>query len=209
MDAHFDSNNLKEFLKTNKPIGKGYFGSCYLYNNDYVLKAMVEESKKKSNRVIYKEIKEDKKLEEYYFKTYDTNYTTKEERLKETMERLSYTKYSYDLIQGLAYYYNYCFGTVLKYYKDYLTLAHSSIYNLSQEELDELYHNIEVSYEDLFNNYIYPLDIRDENIMFNNNLEVKLIDLDDGLTFYNYNKSEKKEEICRNKLKEIRKDLKR
>lgn len=43
--------------------------------------------------------------------------------------------------------------------------------------------------------------------MFNNNLEVKLIDLDDSCTHYKESSDDDKKKLCKKRLRELREEL--
>jgi hypothetical protein len=166
MQADFKKRELKKFLKLAKIIGEGYFDICYEHNNDYLIKAYVDEYHRNDFREIFKEINESKIQEEFYLREYDYNYTTTEERIKERMHRLAYTKNNYDLIHGLAYYDNYCFGCILSFYKGYSDLEDQSLALLRKDTIELLFHNIYVSLNDLMKNHIYPTDIKAGNVLY-------------------------------------------
>lgn len=209
MEAYFEKRDLKKFLKRNSPIGEGYFGSLYKYNDDYLIKAFIDENHRETYKDVFKYIEEAKIQDEYYDRFCGDQYYSREDSIRKAMVRLSYTKYSYDLIQGLAHYYSYCFGSVLKYYKDYTSLDELDLDTLTDNERVELFHNIDIAVEDLLKNNIYPLDIKEDNVLYDDNLNIKLIDLDDNVTMYCDSYNEVYERECLNYVHIMKKELTR
>ena len=207
MEVCFNKRELKKFLKDNKPLGEGTFGLVYNFNDDCLIKAYVDEEKRKNYKEIYRDINESKIQEEYYMRLGDPIYTSRDRDLRRVMDRLSYTKYSYDLVQGLAYYYEYCFGSILKYYNNYTVLDDGIVSELPMDALNLLFHNIDIALEDLINNHIYPIDLKEDNIMYDDNMNIKLIDLDDCLTAYANSYSDYYERECLSSAKNVKKEI--
>ena len=208
MDVYFDRKGVVDLLtcKTNN-IGKGSFGYVKQYDEDTLIKVYKNDIELIEPKYIPAVFDRLKSIEDYYVKNYPNSYETKEERLKSIKNRLSTTMFCNDLIEGLAYYRNYSFGILLKYYKDYSIITRKKYKGLSREEREILLSNIEMVIDDLMSNYIYPLDVKRNNIMFNDSLEVKLIDLDDSYTHYKEKNDEEKREICKKRLRELKEGL--
>jgi len=204
MELDFNKRELKNFLKNHNPIGEGHYGLCYKFNDYYLLKAYVEEDYRDDYKDILRNIKESKLQDEYSIKSFDQNFSSREDSIRERMHRLAYTKYSYDLIQGPAFYEDYCFGCILSYYKNQKDLDDDFLPLFRQDAIDLLFHNIDVRLEDLLDNYIYPVDIKSDNILFDQYLDVKLIDLDDSCTIFADRRNELLEKDCRSRVLSIK-----
>lgn len=207
MEAYFNKRDLKNLIISNDSSKlKGAYGSLYHYEDDYLIKAYIDYFKRESYKTIIKYLDDLRKGSLVTSSIYDDPYSY-EENIYKIMNRLSYTKYSYDLIQGVAFYYEYCFGAILRYYKDYVTLDNELVKSLSKKDLIELFHNIEVNLNNMMDNYIYPVDIKEDNIMFDKNLNVKLIDLDDPCTYYCDGYQEDKKNMCNYSFKEVKEKI--
>ena len=207
MQADFNKRELKKFLKKAKVIGEGYYGICYEHNNDYLIKAYIDEFHRDNYKEIIKNITKEK-IQEIYTSVYGENHITNEKRIRELMKRLSYTKYNYDLIQGHAYYDNYCFGCILTYYKDYFDFNDTYLNSLTKDALEELFNNLNVSLQDLMKHHIYPTDIKEDNVLFDKNLNVKFIDLDDNCTIYANEQVKKLEGECKGRILTMKERIK-
>lgn len=97
--------------------------------------------------------------------------------LKEKINKLSQTQSP--LIDGIVIYRGYPIGVLVKSYLDYENLA-DIFPKLEEEQKIFVRNKVEELYEDLMEYDIYPTDIKMNNILVNiNNLDVKIIDLDD------------------------------
>ena len=114
----------------------------------------------------------DKEMNEF-----NLNYTSKLQHLKEIYKTLIKTK-SNSLIKGIAMYKGYPIGILLEKYKNYIKL--SQVYkNLNKQDKIQVLEKVKELMFDLFNNNIFPTDIKENNILINpDNLDIKLIDLD-------------------------------
>ena len=205
METYFNKRGLKKFIISNdsSKFDKGAYGLLYPYGDDYLIKAYIDYFKRKSYKTIIKYFDDLRKGSLINFGIYDDPYSNEEEIYKK-MNRLTYTKYNYDLIQGVAFYYEYCFGAILTYYKDFVTLDNELVKSLSKNDLIELLHNIEINLNNMMDNYIYPVDIKEDNIMFDKDLNVKLIDLDDPCTYYCDEYQEDKKKMCNYYFNEVK-----
>lgn len=196
MEAYFNKRDLKKFILSNESSKfDGAYGSLYHYGDDYLIKAYIDYFERDSYKTIIKYLDDLRKGSLINSSIYDDS-CSNEDKIYKKMNRLTYTKYNYDLIQGVAYYYEYCFGPILSYYKDYVTLDNEFVKNLSKNDLIELFHNIEINLNNMMDNYIYPVDLKEDNIMFDKDLNVKLIDLDDPCTYYCDEYQEDKKKMC-------------
>lgn len=212
MEAYFNKRGLKNLIISNdlsndsSKLKGGACGSLYHYGDDYLIKAYIDFFKRESYKTIIKYLDDLRKGSLISSSIYDDPYSN-EENIHKIMKRLSYTKYSYDLIQGAAFYYEYCFGAILTYYKGYVRLDDELVKSLSKNDLIELLHNIEVNLNNMMDNYIYPVDIKEDNIMFDKNLNVKLIDLDDPCTYYCDGYQEDKKNMCNYYFNEVKEKI--
>ena len=196
MEAYFNKRDLKKFILSNDSSKfDGAYGSLYHYGDDYLIKAYIDYFERDSYKTIIKYLDDLRKGTLISSSIYDDS-CSNEDKIYKKMNRLTYTKYNYDLIQGVAYYYEYCFGPILTCYKDYVTLDNELVKSLSKNDLIELFHNIEINLNNMMDNYIYPVDIKEDNIMFDKDLNVKLIDLDDPCTYYCDEYQEDKKKMC-------------
>ena len=182
MDKIFTYKELQDlFREDNKPLGKGAFGAVRPLDNITLIKTYLSETRDRSLDDMISLFKEKKEAQEArLIKTPDL--MTREKRVIRSRKALYKTSKSFGLIRGIAYYDGYAFGTILRWYKNYLTLNRMNVHNLSKEQIDKLLFNLDELMQDFYNNYIYPMDIKEGNILFNpNTLDVKMIDLEDGL----------------------------
>ncbi len=207
MQVDFNKRELKNFLKKAKKVGEGYHGICFEYNQDYLIKVYIDELYREDFRKMFNLINESKIQEEFHPRTYHN--ITPEEEIKNQMNRLAYTKYCYDLIKGPAFYDNYCFGTILTYYKGYKCFDDPYLALMRKDALEVLFNNINITLQDLMDNYIYPTDIKEDNILFDDNLNIKFIDLDDGCTVYLSGEDKTFENECKKRIKDLRDNIKR
>ena len=99
------------------------------------------------------------------------------EQLKKIYTTLKKTKTN-SLIKGIITYNGYPIGILLEYYKNYLKLS-IAYKKLNQNAKIKVLSNIKELLNNLFENDIYPTDIKEDNILINpDNLDIKLIDLD-------------------------------
>lgn len=97
--------------------------------------------------------------------------------LKEKINKLSQTQSP--LIDEIVVYRGYSIGVLVKSYLDYENLA-DIFPKLEEEQKIFIRNKVEELYKDLMEYDIYPTDIKMNNILVNiNNLDVKIIDLDD------------------------------
>lgn len=114
---------------------------------------------------------------EKQIKEIDSHYIDNLQHLKRIYTKLKRTK-SNSLIKGIVTYKGYPVGVLLENYKGYLNFA--DVYrNLDAQAKIKVLKMAKELMLDLFNNNIFPTDIKENNILINpNNLDVKLIDLD-------------------------------
>lgn len=86
------------------------------------------------------------------------------------------------LPQTVVYYNKFIIGCLMKYYKNYYHLNHLS--NYQQDFIASSLNLLIEKVKELTNNDLYPVDIYYENVLFNNDGNVEIIDLDDdGLVY--------------------------
>ena len=178
----FTEDDIINFYNITKHVGKGSFGLVRSINDDILVKAYKEFFGFSKPIDLPKTLMDKKALEEDIVSRYSYK-MKKGDYILMAKERLAKTKYANDLILGCALYNDFAFGAILKNYKGYRRL-NSKISRLSVDDYIKLVANIDKHLEDLFNNYIYPNDVKESNILFNDDLDVKIIDLDDEVTSY-------------------------
>lgn len=208
MDKIFTYTELVDlFKKENEPIGKGIFGVVRPLNNTTLIKTYFADAKTDDATYILDKFSRVKKEENFKVKEYPY-YMTREMRIRRAKKELFKTKYSGGLIKGIAYYDGYAFGTLLTWYKNYLTLSSSEARRLSSEEREKIIQNIDVVLNDFFDNYIYPLDLKESNIMYNpRTLDIKFIDLEDGLVHFRDSYSSYEHDRCVEKRNQVKQRL--
>ena len=178
----FYDDDIINFYNITKYIGVGSFGLVRSINDDILVKAYREFFGFSKPIDLPKTLMDKKALEEDIVSRYSYK-KKKGDYILMAKTRLSKTKYANDLILGCALYNDFAFGAILKNYKGYRKL-NSKISRLSVDDYIKLVVNIDKHLDDLFNNYIYPNDVKESNILFNDDLDIKIIDLDDEVTFY-------------------------
>lgn len=160
--------------------GHGSFGIIKKYNDNTLLKLYYKDII--DTYMSLDEMKLDEEIDillevQEIMKNSDPNYITKLEDLIKIYNALKKTK-SNSLIKGIATYKGYPIGVFLEYYKDYSLF--SKVYTkLNNKNKRKILNTVKQLIIDLFNNDIYPTDIKENNILVNPiNLDVKLIDLD-------------------------------
>ena len=178
----FTEDDIINFYNITERVGEGTFGLVRSINDDILVKAYKEFFGFSKPIDLPKTLMDKKMFEEDIVSRYSYK-LKKGDYILMAKERLSKTKYANDLILGCALYNDFAFGAILKNYKGYRRL-NSKISRLSVDDYIKLVANIDKHLEDLFNNYIYPNDVKESNILFNDDLDVKIIDLDDEVTSY-------------------------
>ena len=146
-----------EIIKMDK-IGSGTFGSVYLKDNQ-VLK-------------VYHE-----KIKTYNIVSGSYN-AIPNPCLKYNKIKYQYLKNKTDLVSDILYIDGIFSGIVMPYYKG---KTFKEYMNNPIEEKINMSNKLLLSSKKLTNNYIYPLDYKENNIIFSDN-KVQIIDLDDKLT---------------------------
>ena len=205
MDKIFTYKELQDlFREDNKPLGKGAFGAVRPLDDFTLIKTYISETRDRSVDEMIATFKERKEAEEKRLERFP-NSMTREKRIIKSRKGLYKTSKSFSLIKGLAYYDGYAFGTLLRWYKNYLTLSRMNIRTLSDEQKEQLMINFDLLMKDFFDNYIYPMDIKEGNILFNpNTLDVKMIDLEDGLVDFLDEYNPYDYETCDEKIKKLK-----
>ena len=178
----FTDEDIINFYSITSHVNQGTFGIVRSINDDMLIKAYKEFFGFSKPKDLPERLMEQKKYEEVMVKRY-ADRIKKGDYILMAKTRLALTKYANDLILGCALYNDFAFGAILKNYKGYRPL-NSKISRLSVDDYIKLVANIDKHLEDLFINYIYPNDVKESNILFNDDLDVKIIDLDDEVTSY-------------------------
>lgn len=167
-------------IDTDNYYGQGTYGILKKYNETTLLKIyykdIIETYMSLDVNKLDKEIDELLKIEKQ-MKKINHNYEDKLQHIKKIYSHLKNSKSS-SLIKGVAIYKRYPIGIFLENYKDYLLFK--EVYTqLNNEQKIKILNKTKELIIDLFNNNIYPTDIKENNILINPvNLDIKVIDLD-------------------------------
>lgn len=162
------NQELINFLSNKKNCyDYGAFGILFKYDNSTLLKIYYEDIFNTYTTL------DSNKLDQEIINI-DIN---KLDQLKKIYTTLKKTK-SNSLIKGIITYKGYPIGILLEYYKNYLKLS-VTYEKLNPNDKIKVLSNIKELLNNLFENNIYPTDIKEDNILINpDNLDIKLIDLD-------------------------------
>lgn len=176
---------LLKIIDNNKLVGRGVYGMVYEYDDNTLIK------------IYYKDILRffcsrniedlDKEVDinlyvENEMKEMRVDYVTKLDRLNNVVKSLNRADCS--LIKGIVLYRGYPIGILLTNYKDYSKLG-DSFKVLDTQSKSLIMDKIKLKLSKLFSYGIYPLDLKEDNILVNiDNLDVQFIDLDGGETRY-------------------------
>ena len=185
------------YFKNKPKIGMGLFGVLYEYDSDRLIKLYYREYlkayKSKKTRDFNEEIKINIELMNLNF---DLN---RDQRLLGLERRLENTT-SKGFINAIVTNRGYRIGILEEYYKGYDVLRYK-IYDFSLSERKYILEKTREKILELFNFGIYPLDIKEDNVLLNDNMDIKIIDLDgddvalvDDSNVYKRNCAEKESE---------------
>ena len=208
MDKIFTYKELEELINgKDELLGSGALGIVRPIDNYTLIKYYRADVKPKNIDMTIEKINFKKEqLKEALRRS--PNYETREKKIIKARRALLKTKYSKSLIRGIAYYDDYAFGVLLSWYKNYFTMMDKELKNLSLSERTQLMDNLDMVLEDFISNNIFPIDMKESNIMFNpRTLDVKFIDLDDGLCKFLDSKVTLYETKCMEKRNKIRNRL--
>lgn len=188
-------NELLAYLKLSEDTElSGSYGKIITLNNNELLKIYYRLFKQNFNTCTSQDLKKD--LEQ--IKNFSTNGTMSykklladPERIKTLIEKLNETSQK-DLIKDYIIYEELVIALILTNYKDYETYEELIINNkLTRNEHKYILEQIKEKVYELINTRLYPLDLKEDNIMVHKQtLDVKLIDLDDlGTIFLDSNHS--------------------
>lgn len=193
-------NELLAYLKLSEDTElSGSYGRIITLSNSEILKIYYRLFKQDFNSCTAQDLKKD--LEQ--IKKFSTNgvmsykkFLADPERIKILIEKLNETSQK-DLIKNYIVYEELVIALILTNYKDYETYEDLIINNnLTRNEHKYILEQIKEKVYELINTRLYPLDLKEDNIMVNRQtLDIKLIDLDDLGTIFlenNYPKSYKK-----------------
>ena len=185
MIYELNSEDILKIVVDGKCIGSGVYGMIYEYDDTTLIKLYYKDFFKfftsKNVDDLNQEIDINLFVENEMLEMRD-DYVTKRERLINIINCLN--KANCSLIKGIVLYRGYPIGIFLNYYKGYFNLG--EIF----ETLDEksklfVMNKIKLILFNLFSCGIYPLDLKESNILVNvENLDVQFIDLDGGETRY-------------------------
>lgn len=177
---------MRKILFESRIIGQGTYGMVTKSEEGTLVKIYYKEIQNtyfskdisKLDKEIEDNIKIEKQLKEMLPKK-----QTKLERMRTYTEQLEKTK-SGSLIKGIATYKGYLIGVFLQEYKGY-ELLRDIFEKLGEEERKIVLSSTAMLLGDLYKHGIIPRDIKEDNIMVRKeDLDVKIIDLDDSETRY-------------------------
>jgi len=177
------NDEVMDILSAKKEIvGKGYYGILSVYDDNTLIKLyykdIINTYTSLDPQKLDKEINDELQVIKT-FKELGLEISDRYERINIIYKHLQNTN-SNLLIKGIVTYKNYVLGVLLKYYKDYNNLT-TTFEKLSHEEQIKVLKRVQYLLNELMENNIYPIDLREDNILINkSNLDVKLIDLDDN-----------------------------
>ena len=165
---------VMNYFKSGNKVGMGMFGILYEYDYDSLIKLYYREymDAYKSKRV--RDFKRDIKLNlEMMLYNYDFN---RNKRLFELEKRLRNTS-SREFLKAIVTNSEYRIGIIEPYYKGYDILS-DKIYDFSTSQKKYILEKVREKIFELFEAGIFPLDIKGDNILLNDDMDVKLSDLD-------------------------------
>ena len=163
-----------DYFKSDNEVGIGRFGILYELDYDTLIKlnyteyisAFISKKEKDFKREI------DTSIE---LMNYDCDFD-RDKRIEELIRRLNNTS-SNDLIKGIITSRRYRIGFLLTYYRDFNVLG-DRIYEYPVQVRKEILKKVREKIFELFSVGIYPLDIKEDNVLLNENMDIKIIDLD-------------------------------
>lgn len=198
INKEFSKEEIEKLILEDKIIGQGTYGLVTQYDKDTLFKLYYKDIfltySSKNIENLDKEIENNIEIEQT-MKDISKAFKTRVESITENIEQLKNTK-SNDLIKGVATYKGYLIGVFLKYYREYVKLK--DIFNqLNDKDKMLVMNKVSELIDDLYKNGVCPRDVKEDNIMVRiNDLDIKLIDLDDRETrFDTYEYFEKKPHI--------------
>lgn len=197
--------NKKKFMKLiNQPcICTSYHGKLYLTKKNWIAKIYYPKFYNKELDTYDLE-----KLDELA-KEYKKNISRRDKKiiLYRKINAISKSS-SGDLFLGVITYHGYLIGVVLKGYHDYESL--DSIYDeLSDEEIETIFSKVNIKIEELMNENIYPFDLKEDHIFVRReDMDVKLIDLDDEQTIHDIEDNAFMKRLERKKMEEKQEKVK-
>lgn len=179
-------DEINKLLFENRSIGQGTYGIVTKYEEGTLLKIyykdIIETYLSRDISKLDKEIENKIEIEQF-MKEIRPEKRTKLEEMTSNIDQLRKTKSS-SLIKGVATYRGYLIGVFVEEYKGY-ELLEKIFAKLNEEERNKVLDNASTCLGDLYRNGIIPRDIKEDNIMVRKeDLDIKLIDLDDSETRY-------------------------
>ena len=188
MNKISDKELLDLLTKSEDTELSGSYGKIITINDNELLKVYYRLFKQDFTNCTLQDLKDDL----IKMKTFSSNATMSykrlladENRIIKLLELLNKTS-SKDLIKDYIKYEEFVVALILSNYKDYDTYEYL-IFNddLSKKDHKLILEQIKEKVYELIENRLYPLDLKCDNIMVNKeNLNVKLIDLDDLGTIF-------------------------
>jgi serine/threonine protein kinase len=171
--------DLNILTTKNEVRGSGSLGVLYEIPNDELIKLyykdFVDEFIKRDYSTLHQTIEITKEV--YQFLKYEPELN----RIKKLIERQKYITMT-QLPIGVVTFESWLIGVILKYHGNCLNLG-QYIEFISRNELISILKIVRSRIDELHKNYIYPTDIKENNILVNpNDKSIYLIDLDDLYT---------------------------
>lgn len=181
--VEIDKEKLFNSLTNDNIVGQGSNGIISEYDENTLIKVyykkLLETYETKNINILDKEVNRKIQVSQIMSSINKSQQEIEalEEQKLEVLEKLG-------LLNGVVFYKGMKVGVLLQNYKDYkkLTLVFEQ---LSKEDQMTILNKIKTQILELISNKVYPLDVKEDNILVNpNTLDVALIDLDDNCTRY-------------------------
>lgn len=186
INKELSKDDIKKLLYESKIIGHGTYGVIVEYDENTLLKIYYKDIfdtfYSKNIEKLDEEIESSIEIEAFMIES-GIKSKTKLEDMKSNIEQLEKTK-SKSLIKGTLTYKGFLIGIILENYREY-DLLKNIFADLDENSQKKVISLAGILFGDLYKYGIIPRDIKEDNIMVRkNDLDVKLIDLDDIETRY-------------------------
>lgn len=185
MICEINGDDLLRIVNNNKCIGSGVYGMVYEYDDTTLIKIYYKDIfnflTSKNIDDLNKEVDINLYVENEMLEI-RSDYVTKLDRLINISNCLNRADCS--LIKEIVLYHGYPIGILLNYYKGYVNLGEIFEKIGDQSKLIVI-NKVKSMLSRLFEYGVYPLDLKESNILVNcETLDVQFIDLDGGETRY-------------------------
>ncbi len=183
-----DKNTFFNFLtnKNNECIGQGCYGIVSKYNNNTLIKLyykdFIETYISKDINELDKEV--NTRIDILNMINYNSKHKDNDKECDELSKKKEHLLEKNGFLKGIVLYRGLKVGVLINYYKDYIGLK-EVFYTLKINEQTALLNGIKEQIMKLNNLNLYPMDLKEDNILVNpKTLNIAFIDLDDLYTRY-------------------------